>query len=373
MRALPLKLFMTTDAVGGVFSYAVDLAHALVPYGVETTLAVLGPAMTPCQRETATVPGVDVLPLDLPLDWLAGSRCDVLAAAAAAVADRAAGADVVQLNAPALAAVRQPAPVVGVVHSCVASWWAAVRGGEPPADFSWRTDLLADGLARCDAVVVPSRAFGATVARLYGVAPEVVRNGRAAAPRRGPSPEPAGFAFTAGRLWDEGKDVATLDAAAARMAVPLLAAGPTTGPDGGAAVRLAHARALGALDAGAVRDLLARRPVFVSTALYEPFGLAVLEAAQAGCPLVLSDIPTFRELWGGAAILVPPRDPAAVADAVNRLAADPAEARERGAAAATRAARYGLDSMARAMAHLYDGLARGRTRRAVVVQPGAVA
>lgn len=372
MRALPLKLFMTTDAVGGVFSYAVDLAHALVPHGVETTLAVLGPAMTPCQRETATVPGVDVLPLDLPLDWLAGSRREVLAAAAA-VADRAAGADVVQLNAPAFAAVRQPAPVVGTVHSCVASWWAAVRGGTPPADFSWRTDLLADGLARCDAVVVPSRAFGATVARLYGVAPEVVRNGRAAAARREPRPAPAGFAFTAGRLWDEGKDARTLDAAAALMAVPLLAAGPTTGPDGAAAVRLAHARELGPLDPGAVRDLLARRPVFVSTALYEPFGLAVLEAAQAGCPLVLSDIPTFRELWGGAAILVPPRDPAAVAEAVNRLAADPAEAGERGAAAAMRAARYGLDSMARAMAHLYDGLARGRTRRAVVVQPGAVA
>jgi hypothetical protein len=34
----------------------------------------------------------------------------------------------------------------------------------------------------------------------------------------------------------------------------------------------------------------------------EPFGLAVLEAAQAGCPLVLSDLPGFRELWDGAAL-----------------------------------------------------------------------
>ncbi len=44
--------------------------------------------------------------------------------------------------------------------------------------------------------------------------------------------------------------------------------------------------------------------VFASMARYEPFGLAVLEAAQAGMRLVLSDIPTFRELWDGAAIFV---------------------------------------------------------------------
>ena len=37
---------------------------------------------------------------------------------------------------------------------------------------------------------------------------------------------------------------------------------------------------------------------------FEPFGLAVLEAARAGCALVLSDIATFRELWDGAALFV---------------------------------------------------------------------
>ena len=42
-------------------------------------------------------------------------------------------------------------------------------------------------------------------------------------------------------------------------------------------------------------------------ARYEPFGLAVLEAAQAGMRLVLSDIPSFRELWDGAATFVASR------------------------------------------------------------------
>jgi glycosyltransferase involved in cell wall biosynthesis len=44
--------------------------------------------------------------------------------------------------------------------------------------------------------------------------------------------------------------------------------------------------------------------VFASMALYEPFGLAVLEAAQAGTRLVLRDTPGFRELWDGAATFV---------------------------------------------------------------------
>ena len=52
-------------------------------------------------------------------------------------------------------------------------------------------------------------------------------------------------------------------------------------------------------------DLLAlmrRAGVFVVPALYEPFGLAALEAASGACPLVLADIPSLRELWMGGRI-----------------------------------------------------------------------
>ncbi|HEX8375447.1 MAG TPA: hypothetical protein VF606_09745, partial [Geminicoccaceae bacterium] len=37
-------VLMTTDAVGGVWTYSLDLAAALATRGVRTTLAVLGPA-----------------------------------------------------------------------------------------------------------------------------------------------------------------------------------------------------------------------------------------------------------------------------------------------------------------------------------------
>ncbi|MBD0271625.1 MAG: glycosyltransferase family 4 protein, partial [Acetobacteraceae bacterium] len=304
---------MTADAVGGVWTYALDLAGGLAALGFDATLAVLGPAPKEDQADAArAVPGLRLLPTGLPLDWLADRPEEVEAAAAAlaALATETA-ADVVHLHSPALAAGKGfPVPVVASCHSCVGTWWEAVRGGPLPPDFAWRARLVGRGCGNADALAAPTSAFATATARFYGLPepPRVVRNGR-----RRPSPlarsGTAPFAFTAGRLWDEGKNLRALDRAAARLAgsVPVLAAGPTEGP-GGARAALGHVRALGRLGEGEVARRLAEGPVFVSVALYEPFGLAVLEAAQAGCALVLSDIPTFRELWDGAAEFVPAGD-----------------------------------------------------------------
>jgi glycosyltransferase involved in cell wall biosynthesis len=154
----------------------------------------------------------------------------------------------------------------------------------------------------------------------------------------------------AGRLWDEGKNAAALDRAAARLDRPVLAAGPLRGPHGGAFAPR-HLRALGPLEQAALADLLARRPVFASLSRYEPFGLAVLEAAQAGCALLLSDIGSFRELWDGAASFVPAEDDAAAAAALRRLLEDPGLRARMAAAARQRSRRYGVAAMAAAMLH----------------------
>jgi glycosyltransferase involved in cell wall biosynthesis len=79
----------------------------------------------------------------------------------------------------------------------------------------------------------------------------------------------------------------------------------------------------------------------------------VAEAARAARPLVLSDIPTFRELWGDAALYVPPGDADALAVAVNCLAADPDLRRTLGRMAQSRARRFTVAAQARAMAGLY--------------------
>jgi glycosyltransferase involved in cell wall biosynthesis len=71
----------------------------------------------------------------------------------------------------------------------------------------------------------------------------------------------------------------------------------------------------------------------------------VLQAAQSGAALVLSSIPTFRELWDGAAVFVDPEDPGAWRAMLQALAQTPGDVAKLGAAAHERARRYTLDAM----------------------------
>jgi glycosyltransferase involved in cell wall biosynthesis len=350
------RLLLTCDPVGGVWQYATDLAAALVPHGVEPILATLGPPPSAAQRGSL-VDGVRLVETGLPLDWVAGSSRDAMKAgvALARLADRV-QADIVQLNAPSLAAGASfSQPVVTVAHSCVGTWWQAVKGGRADPDMAWRIELTRSGLRAADRVVCPSGAFATALQHCYQLpsTPTVVRNGRRPAEV---SPRPIeDHALTAGRLWDAGKNLRALDEAASLLSVPLRAAGAIRGPHGEQIV-LRHVRQLGTLDDQSLADALACRPVFVSAAVYEPFGLAVLEAAQAGCALVLSDIPTFRELWDGAARFVYPHDATGFARAIEDLIADGDLRAQLGAAAQRRSQDYTTARMAAGMLALYGAL-----------------
>ena len=340
----PPRLLVTTDAVGGVFTYALDLSNWMRRSGVDVTLALLGPQASDAQLAQMTaIGGLEVVRISGPLDWTA-QEADELCPVAEALAHfaRKSGADLLHLNSPVLAALADfGLPLLGVCHSCTASWWRAVRGGALPPDFAWRRKLLADGYAACDAVIAPTSAFAEVTREIYGADPAVVWNGR---PPAAGGAKVESFVLSAGRLWDEAKGFATLDAAAAMIDAPVVALGGLAGPDG-TWIRLEHVRTPGAQDAAAMSDWLARAPVFASAALYEPFGLTVLEAAQAGAALVLSDIATLRELWAGAAIFVPPRDARGFAAAINRVLADDSLRQALSAKAQVRAGRYTLEAM----------------------------
>ena len=349
------RILITADTVGGVWTYATDLARALSPRGVEPVLVTMGPR--PSDRQRQTVTGIELIETDLPLDWLADSPAELVDAGRqlARLADRL-SADIVQINAPALAAAGSFSQhVVAVAHSCVGTWWQAVRGGRIAPDLSWRAELTVGGLRAADRAVAPSGAFATMLQQCYDLptSPAVVRNGRRALPI---APKPLQHvAFTAGRLWDEGKNLWVLDKAATLTRVPIRAAGPAVGPNA-SAITLQHLALLGNLDETGVAAQLAQRPLFLSSAVYEPFGLAVLEAAQAGCALILSDIPTFRELWDGAARFVYPHDAAGYARAVDELVADPELRAQLGERARERSRDYTVDRMADQMLAIYRSL-----------------
>ncbi len=86
----PGSVLMTADTVGGVFSYAIELARALAARGVRTSLATLGGPLSAPQREAAgRVPGLAVFESSFRLEWMEDPWDDV---ARRGLAPRARGA-----------------------------------------------------------------------------------------------------------------------------------------------------------------------------------------------------------------------------------------------------------------------------------------
>jgi glycosyltransferase involved in cell wall biosynthesis len=116
----------------------------------------------------------------------------------------------------------------------------------------------------------------------------------------------------------------------------------------------------GATDA-AYHDLLRGATALVSASRNEGFGIPLVEAMGLGTPVVVSDIPVFREVGGDAAAYVPPDDVAGFARAIRELD-DPRVWEERSAASRERAARYSWESSARVLLALLERVAAAPRR-----------
>jgi glycosyltransferase involved in cell wall biosynthesis len=99
--------------------------------------------------------------------------------------------------------------------------------------------------------------------------------------------------------------------------------------------------------------------VFVFPSLYEGFGLPPLEAMASGAPVVTSNVSSLPEVAGGAALLVDPYDPRAIADGIRRVLTDPAlqaSLRERGL---RRAADFSWEQSVHRIRDIYREVADG--------------
>ena len=109
-----------------------------------------------------------------------------------------------------------------------------------------------------------------------------------------------------------------------------------------------------------VKELLALSDVFVFPSFYrEGIPRVLLEAASMGLPLVAASGPGSNDVVedGVSGVLVPPKDPAAIADSVLRLANDPALRARLGAEARERAiAQFDLSVVAERTRSLYEAL-----------------
>lgn len=402
-----LHVLMTADTVGGVWHYAIELAHALARHGDTVSLATMGSAPSAEQkRQAAEVPGLTLYSSEYRLIWMDDPWDDVARAGrwlqALAQDIRP---DVVHLNDFAHGALAWPAPVLMVAHSCVCSWWQAVHHDAAPAAWNRYRDCVRAGIDGADHLVAPTQAMLNAIVSHYGApaSSQVISNGRSAAVDNAKVvKEP--LVLAAGRLWDEAKNLRMLASVAHRLPWPVCIAGNAHHPDGGkvtlgsddrgreeaepaGAVRAPSQRApsqpahlLGQLSEPDLRRWLAHASIYALPAHYEPFGLSILEAAQAGCALVLGDIPSLREVWGDAALYVPPDNPDMLVFALCRLIDDAALREAMAARARERAQRYTPKAMGLAYRAAYRNLiaqaratgagARSRTAPAIA---GAIA
>ncbi|MCA1439521.1 glycosyltransferase family 4 protein [Ensifer sp. IC4062] len=343
---------MSVDAVGGVWRYAMEVADAIRAVGVETLFVGFGPEPSAHQRCEAMRIGT-LEWFAAPLDWMARheSELDVVADLLTELSLRH-SVDLLHLNLPSQAAsFPAQTPVVVVSHSCVATWFDTVRASGLPREWLWQKRLNRLGFDRADVVLAPSSSHAAGLVRCYGRIDDlrVVHNGSR---NSGPIMPKKNFVFAAGRWWDEGKNGAVLDQAAAHIRWPVLMAGACDGPN---RERLAiqHADYRGELSHDQILALMSTAAIVVSPSIYEPFGLVALEAACAGAALVLADIGTYRELWDGAAVFADPRDPAALARAVNALTNDTELRAELGQRARLRSSEFSIEAQREAVLAAY--------------------
>ena len=369
-----MKILMTTDTVGGVWRYVLELASALEQFDVEVVLATMGAPLSRAHfAEVKARPNLTVHESRYKLEWMPRPWHDVEQAGDwllnIAVKTKP---DVVHLNNYVYGALPWDAPVLTVGHSCVLSWWRAVHGEAAPLQWERYRERVTRGLLGVDLVIAPTKSMLSTLEYNYGRLPKsrVIPNALARGTHTATAKKP--LVLAAGRLWDEAKNIQALSYAAATLAWPAVVAGDTCHPDGWTAA-FPNIQVLGELSPDALVAWYARAAIYALPVRYEPFGLSILEAALCGCALVLGDIPSLREVWGDAAVFVPPDDHRALADAINRLIAD-AKARSCLAARARRrACRFMPKRMGNAYYTAYANLLAVRCYDEALVATGIAA
>jgi glycogen synthase len=326
MARSPSRILMTVDSSARVWTHALELTRALGQHGVRVDLAVLGgPPDRARQAEAERAANVEVhfdeaAPQSSRMpeawdhvpdagDWLLKLR------------DRL-QPDLVHLNGHAHAGLPWNLPTLVTTHTCLASRWFAVRPGRPlPLRWQRQGGEVRRALLAADAVVTPTHAMLEGLQKHYGPlgGARVILQGRDPSvfvPRAKQN-----YVMASGRLLDEAQNLSALDRAACALDWPVFLAGRQDLPGGGR-INPEHMRRLGDLPTPLLAAWLGRASVFALPARYEPSGLAALEAALAGCALVLGDIPSLREVWDDAAVFVHPEDERSLLRALQRLATD---------------------------------------------------
>ncbi len=356
-----MHLLITSDTVGGVWTYTQELVTGLVARGHRVTLVSFG--RLPASHQTAWMQGLaglDYRPTEYALEWMETAERDIEESRRyLELLVHEVKPDVLHLSQYCYGNLPSAIPKIVVAHSDVVSWWVAVHGNEPE-DTPWirrYRQTVCAGLRDAEAVVAPSQWMLDALSRYY-VQPAsalVIHNGR--------MPElfdadqaKTDLVLSVGRLWDAGKHVALL--LEREQNVPVCIVGWEHEPGTEKRSRIgqvpSNVQLLGSKSQPELRTLYAKAAIYGGTSRYEPFGLAPLEAAFSRCALVLNDNPVFHELWDGAALFFKKDDPDDLAGVIYELSTDELRRREYSDRAFAHAlARYSANGMVESYERIY--------------------
>jgi len=353
---IPERILMTADTVGGVWTYAIELTKALRPYHVKVFLATMGEPLSDAQRkEAAGVENLSVIESWYKLEWMQNAERDLKKAGNWLLRlGRIIDPDLVHLNNYAHATLPWKEPVAVVCHSCVCSWWKAVKNTPLPESWNAYRDMVKNGLNAAGAVVAVSKSIAEEMQDIHrpDQSIEIIYNGLTHADFRREQKEQ--FVFAMGRIWDEAKNLQLLSQVAGSITWKVVIAGDSTHPEHKRPRKIPGVHLPGLLSTAEVRDYLARAPIFALPARYEPFGFTALEAALSHCALVLSDIPTLREIWGDAALYASPDHPGQWHEAINALIGNPSLRETLAAKAYARGLQFSSERAAEGYMALYE-------------------
>lgn len=353
-----MKILMTTDTIGGVWTYSADLCEYLGKNGVEVHLAAMGSWPSEEQeQQIQKLENVTLYKSDYKLEWMQDPWEDVERAHKwLNCIHHTIQPDLIHFNNYAHMGNNWTCPTLTVFHSCVQTWWQAVKGNEAPSEWSKYKEVVKESLNSSDLVVSPTRAILKQAIETHEIkAPtKVIYNGRKLT--ASDQKEKEKIILCAGRLWDEAKNLQLLSRLAGEFPWPVYVAGENDHPDTGEPQEIENVRFLGNLSQDEMDDWMQRAAIFISPSKYEPFGLAVLEAAAAGCGLVLSDLETLREIWGDAAAYFDPEDDEAAKANILQLTEDENRREHLSAKAKERSGEYTAEKMGRNYLELYREL-----------------
>ncbi len=369
-----MRVLLTTDTVGGVWTFTKELSRELLRRGHEVALVSFGQPPSQDQADwcEATVCHFrNAFRCEFstaPLEWMRSNE------AALAEADpllrrviREFDPDILHCNQFCFGSLDVAMPRLITAHSDVLSWAAACRTDGHVAS-AWLTryrSLVQSGLDGADAVVAPTQWMLDALGNHFEVpsATRVILNGRTL-PFADTMDTKCLQAVSAGRLWDEAKNLALLE----RIDPPvrIFIAGELQHEDARVDSRSGQVVLLGALPEARLLKLFRQSSIYIASSMYEPFGLAPLEAALCGCAVIANDLPSLREVWGDAALYF--QDAATLVCLLSYLKSSPATLRRARQSASRRALQLSASRMTEGYLSVYNGLLTSEPRTGSMLQ-----